>query len=172
MNPATGAGDRHRDREMVAVSDGTPKLPGTKEYLWLLVYLWIWELVAGNNRVDQRKFNLKWRWLVVGLDVFVLIEIVNRELEMGKETGKEMGREMESSWDIFTNLNTRWYELDFNNNKEEVCRIFLNQDRRFGPVLADLLSRWNKYNICEFEHFVLQSRSSNRSKVRTFNSSS
>lgn len=85
MNPATGADDRRRDREMVAVSDGTPKLPGTKEYLWLLVYLWIWELVAGSNRVDQRKFNLKWRWLMVGLDVFVLIEIVNRELEMRKE---------------------------------------------------------------------------------------
>lgn len=33
----------------------------------------------------------------MGLDVFVLIEIVNRELEMGKGTGKEMGREMESS---------------------------------------------------------------------------
>lgn len=85
MNPATGADDRRRDREMVAVSDETPKLPGTKEYLWLLVYLWIWELVAGSNRVDQRKFNLKWRWLMVGLDVFVLIEIVNRELEMRKE---------------------------------------------------------------------------------------
>lgn len=34
---------------------------------------------------------------MVGLDVFVLIEIVNRELEMRKEAGKEMGREMKSS---------------------------------------------------------------------------
>lgn len=143
MKPATGADDRRRDRETVAVSDGTRKFPGTKEYLWLLVYLWIWELVAGSNRVDQRKFNLKWRWLVVGLDVFVLIEIVNRELEMGKETRKEMEREMESSWDIFTNLNTWWYELGFNNHKE-VCRIFLNQNRRLVPVFADLVSRWNK----------------------------
>lgn len=57
---------------------------------------------------------------MVGLDVFVLIEIVNRELEMEKETWKEMGREMESSWYIFTNLNTWWYELGFNNHKEEV----------------------------------------------------
>lgn len=144
MNPTTGADDRHRDRETVAVSDGTRKFPGTKEYLWLLVYLWIWELVAGSNRVDQRKFNLKWRWLVAGLDVFVLIEIVNRELEIGKETGKEMGREMKSSWDIFINLNTWWYELGFNNHKEEVCRIFLNQNRRLVSVLADLVLRWNK----------------------------
>lgn len=145
MNPATGADDRRRDRETVAVSDGKPKLPGTKEYLWLLVYLWIWELVAGSNRVDQRKFNLKWRWLMVGLDVFVLIEIVNRELEMRKEAGKEMGREMKSSWNIFINLNSWWYELGFNNHKEEVCRIFLNQNRRLGPVLTNLVSRWNKY---------------------------